>query len=109
MLTDELACRSHLADPGIVPQGRDPAGWAAWTNNMTQLAARPNVFLMVDGAPEAASHSAAKYGNWTEAEIRRYVEFGIRTFGFDRCMFAGNWFWLNRKRCCAALRCWASC
>jgi predicted TIM-barrel fold metal-dependent hydrolase len=32
---------------------------------------------------------------WTIDLVRPYVTFLLDAFGVERCMYAGNWFWVN--------------
>lgn len=84
---------NHMASPDITSGGVGSPSWQAWTSNITALASSPNVWMMISGAPQEASHGA--YGNWTRSEVEPYVKFAITAFGFSRCVYAGNWFWIN--------------
>lgn len=36
-----------------------------------------------------------RFDSWTKAQISPYINVVIDAFGYDRCMFGGNWFVVN--------------
>lgn len=54
-----------------------------WSTGIRSLGKLPNVFCKISGAPPEP---------WTNAEIEPFVQEVITAFGFERVVFAGNWF-----------------
>lgn len=71
----------HIGKPGIREGLRDP-----WMNHMRELARMPNTWCKISGVNTEADHA-----NWTRSDIEPYVAHSIECFGFDRCMFGGDW------------------
>ena len=71
----------HIGKPGIRDGLTEP-----WTQEMTALAALPNVWCKISGVVTEADHA-----DWTEAEIAPYVAHALDAFGYERCMFGGDW------------------
>ena len=71
----------HLGKPGIKDRLKEP-----WDSRIRQLGREPNVWCKVSGAVTEADHSA-----WSVDDLRPYVAHAIDCFGFDRCMFGGDW------------------
>jgi L-fuconolactonase len=71
----------HIGKPGIKAGLMQP-----WQDDMTSLAALPNVSCKISGATTEADHVT-----WKEAEILPYLRHAITVFGFDRIMFGGDW------------------
>jgi predicted TIM-barrel fold metal-dependent hydrolase len=68
-----------------LPERRDPDYFAAWSEELEVVGARPNVVVKI-----SALASGADPG-WTVASIRPWVERCLEVFGSDRAMFASNW------------------
>lgn len=71
----------HIGKPGIRAGLTEP-----WRAEITALAALPNVWCKISGVVTEADHAG-----WTEAEVAPYVAHAIDAFGYDRCMFGGDW------------------
>ena len=71
----------HIGKPGIAAGLTEP-----WRTDLAALAALPNVWCKISGAVTEADHAA-----WTEAEVAPYVAHALAAFGYDRCMFGGDW------------------
>ena len=96
----------HLATPlgTAAYAGQRDAGFGEWANNITALAACPNVVMKVGGLampfggfasfmaePPATAQALAD-------EWRPWIETAITAFGADRCMFESN-FPVDRGSC----------
>ena len=71
----------HIGKPGIEAGLFDP-----WRQHMRTLAAFPNVFCKISGVATEADHQ-----NWTQEQLRPYIEHALDCFGFDRAMYGGDW------------------
>lgn len=71
----------HIAKPDVRNGGLDP-----WREQMTALAALPNVVCKISGVVTEADPTA-----WTIDDIRPYVEHALHAFGEDRVVFGGDW------------------
>jgi L-fuconolactonase len=71
----------HLAKPRI----RDGA-LSPWSENLHELARRPNVWCKLSGVVTEASRPS-----WSEAEIQPYLEAALHAFGPQRLMFGSDW------------------
>jgi len=71
----------HIGKPGIKAGLFDP-----WREQMRELASTPNVHCKISGVITEADH-----GNWTREQVRPYIEHAIDCFGFDRCLYGGDW------------------
>jgi len=71
----------HIGKPGIKAGLFDP-----WREHMRELASMENVFCKISGVVTEADHAT-----WTREQIRPYVEHAIESFGFERCMYGGDW------------------
>lgn len=71
----------HIGKPGIRDRLRDP-----WMNHMRELARMPNTWCKISGVTTEADHAG-----WTRDDIEPYIAHAIECFGFDRCMFGGDW------------------
>lgn len=71
----------HIAKPRIGENLLEP-----WKAYMTQLAERENVYCKVSGmATEAA------WDNWTEEQLKPYLDHTLECFGPRRLMFGSDW------------------
>jgi len=79
-----------VVDHGAKPPIRDgSAGWHAWAEGITRLAAFAHVHCKLSGlATEAAQ-------GWTEATLRPYVDHLLAAFGPKRLMWGSDWPVLN--------------
>jgi L-fuconolactonase len=71
----------HIGKPAIQAGIMEP-----WSSQMRELASMPHVQCKISGVATEADHA-----NWTEDELKRYVDVAIGAFGFDRVMFGGDW------------------
>ncbi len=71
----------HVAKPRIRENVLEP-----WAKNLRRLAERPNVWCKVSGMA-----TEADYGNWTEEQLRPYLETALEAFGPRRLMFGSDW------------------
>jgi L-fuconolactonase len=71
----------HAAKPRIREHLLSP-----WSENLRELARRPNVWCKLSGLTTEADPS-----NWTEAELMPYFEVAMETFGPQRLMFGSDW------------------
>lgn len=71
----------HIGKPGIKAGLFDP-----WRTHMRELASMENVSCKISGVATEADHA-----DWSREQIRPYIEHAIDCFGFDRCMFGGDW------------------
>ncbi len=71
----------HIGKPRIKAGEMEP-----WASEMQELAAMPHVVCKISGVATEADHA-----NWTDDQLKRYVEVAIDAFGFDRVMFGGDW------------------
>jgi L-fuconolactonase len=53
---------------------------------MKELASLPNVTCKISGVSTEADHK-----NWTREQLKPYIAHAIDSFGFERCMFGGDW------------------
>jgi L-fuconolactonase len=80
----------HMGSPAIF---NGSAGYSIWAAAIQQLAQQPNIYVKISGAPSEAAHGSV--GNWTVDEIEPFVRHSIELFGWERALFAGNWFFLR--------------
>ncbi|MEM7488367.1 MAG: amidohydrolase family protein [Pseudomonadota bacterium] len=71
----------HIGKPDIRAGRLDP-----WRDDLSDLAALPNVTCKISGVVTEADHRA-----WTVEDIAPFVRHAIDRFGFDRVMFGGDW------------------
>jgi L-fuconolactonase len=72
----------HLATPPI-KAGDAPR----WRKALTQAAENPRVYAKISGLYPAIEPLT----EWTEDDLRPYVEFAVDVFGPDRLMYGGDW------------------
>jgi predicted TIM-barrel fold metal-dependent hydrolase len=71
----------HCGVPGIKDKVFEP-----WASQMTEIAKRPNVAVKISGV--------SIYGDaatWTIEDLRPFVEHAINIFGWNRCVWGGDW------------------
>jgi L-fuconolactonase len=71
----------HIGKPGIRAGLFDP-----WRQHMREMASMENVFCKISGVVTEADH-----GTWTPEQVQPYIEHTLDCFGFERCMFGGDW------------------
>lgn len=71
----------HIGKPAIKAGISDP-----WRQHMRELAAFPNVTCKISGVSTEADHK-----NWTREQLKPYIAHAIDAFGFERCMYGGDW------------------
>ena len=71
----------HIGKPGIKAGISDP-----WRQHMKELAGFPNVTCKISGVSTEADHK-----NWTPEQLKPYIAHAIDAFGFERCMYGGDW------------------
>jgi len=71
----------HIGKPGIKAGISDP-----WRQHMKELAAFPNVACKISGVSTEADHKT-----WTAEQLKPYIAHAIDAFGFERCMYGGDW------------------
>jgi len=74
----------HGAKPDIAHDAFSP-----WAEDMTRLGERPNTVVKLSGLVTEAG------ARWREADLRRYVEHILMTFGPSRVLFGSDWPVLN--------------
>lgn len=75
----------HLGKPDIAAHGNDIDG-GGWAENVTALAALPNVWCKLSGLP-----TQAVWDDWHADELLPYLRHAIAVFGPERCLFGGDW------------------
>jgi L-fuconolactonase len=71
----------HIGKPGIRDGLTDP-----WRDDIAALAREPNVWCKISGVVTEADHAA-----WTVDQVAPYIKHALSCFGYDRCMFGGDW------------------
>lgn len=71
----------HIGKPDIKNGVMHP-----WAEQMRELAQFPHVSCKISGVATEADH-----GNWSEDDLKRYIDVAIDAFGFERIMFGGDW------------------
>lgn len=71
----------HIGKPDIKNGVMQP-----WAEQMRELARFPHVSCKISGVATEADH-----GNWSQDDLKRYIDVAIDAFGFDRIMFGGDW------------------
>ena len=71
----------HIAKPKIKHRIRSP-----WTEQMTELAKRENVYCKLSGMV-----TEADWKGWSEGELRYYFDVVLNAFGPKRLMFGSDW------------------
>ena len=78
---DQVFVVDHLAKPRVRDGIISP-----WRENIAQLAKRSNVYCKISGLV-----TEAKYGAWTEEELKPYVDVVLEAFRPERLMFGSDW------------------
>ena len=71
----------HLAKPSVKDGAISP-----WRGNMFELAKRPNVYCKISGLA-----TEADYSNWTDEQLKPYIDVVLEAFGPRRLMFGSDW------------------
>lgn len=76
----------HLGKPEVgSPEVADPADGTPWAESLRDLAQRPNVVCKLSGLP------AESAGEWTEAQVRPFLDVALDAFGPERLLFGSDW------------------
>ncbi|MCF7854932.1 MAG: amidohydrolase family protein [Candidatus Pacebacteria bacterium] len=71
----------HIGKPRIADEHMEP-----WSSNLRELAQRSNVACKLSGMV-----TEADFRNWTDAQLRPYMETVVEAFGPERVMFGSDW------------------
>ncbi len=71
----------HFGKPAIKDQVMEP-----WVTHIRTLAKFPHVHCKLSGLVTEADHQ-----QWTEADLRPYLDIALDAFGPNRLMFGGDW------------------
>lgn len=71
----------HFGKPAIASKQIEP-----WALQLRRLAQFPHVVCKLSGLVTEADHD-----NWTETDLRPYVDVALEAFGPQRLMFGGDW------------------
>lgn len=71
----------HCGKPGILEGEIDQ-----YRRDIQELVQHPNLWIKLSDLPVEANHE-----NWTEDDLRPYIEATFETFGFGRTIFAGDY------------------
>ena len=78
---DQVFVLDHIAKPRIREES-----FATWRDRIRELARRPRIYCKISGmATEAA------WGDWSEADLRPYLDVVLDAFGPSRLMFGSDW------------------
>lgn len=80
----------HLGGPNMTI--RPDPNFDKWKYYISEMAKYKNVVAKVSGVPERAVGSINPFDDWTMENVAPYIDHVTSTFGFDRCVFGGNWF-----------------
>lgn len=74
----------HLGKP---PVGSPtvPARHTPWATTLGELARRPNVVCKLSGLPAESTQ------DWTDAQLRPFLDVALEQFGADRVLFGSDW------------------
>jgi len=85
-LPDLAIVLDHLGKPEVgSPGDADPADGTPWAESLRDLAQRPNVVCKLSGLP------AESRGEWTDAQMRPFLDVALDAFGPDRLLFGSDW------------------
>jgi L-fuconolactonase len=71
----------HLAKPRVKAGELEP-----WAKSLRRLAERENVYCKLSGLA-----TEADWSNWTEEQLRPYLDTALEAFGPQRLMFGSDW------------------
>lgn len=72
---------NHIGAPDIRNRVREP-----WSSEITALAALPNVYCKISGAPTLAAHDT-----WTADDLTPYLDHVFEAFGPERTAYGSDW------------------
>jgi L-fuconolactonase len=78
---DTVMVLDHCGKPGIKEGEIDE-----WRRNIRAMAANPNLCCKLSDLPVEADHD-----NWTEDDLKPYIDEVVETFGWNRLIYAGDW------------------
>jgi L-fuconolactonase len=78
---EQVFVLDHIAKPQIAENRLEP-----WATNLRELARRPQVYCKLSGLV-----TEADFRQWTEAQLRPYLETVLEAFGPGRVMFGSDW------------------
>jgi L-fucono-1,5-lactonase len=78
---DQVFVLDHLAKPLVKAREMSP-----WAERIAELAKRPNVYCKISGLA-----TEADYHNWTEEQLKPYIDVVLESFGPKRLMFGSDW------------------
>jgi L-fuconolactonase len=78
---DQFFVVDHLAKPRVKAGETSP-----WAERIRELSRRPNVYCKISGLA-----TEADYQNWTEGQLRPYLDVVLDAFGPERLMFGSDW------------------
>jgi L-fuconolactonase len=78
---DQVFVLDHVAKPRIGDNLLEP-----WRENIRELARRENVYCKISGMV-----TEADYKQWTEDQLKPYLEIVLEAFGPRRLMFGSDW------------------
>ena len=71
----------HCGKPGI-----KEGALTQYRDDIRDLASHPNMWIKLSDLPPYADPE-----NWTDEDLRPYIDATIETFGFERTIYAGDW------------------
>ena len=78
---DQVFILDHLGKPRVKDRLLSP-----WTEHIKELAKRPNIYCKISGLA-----TEAEYANWTEQQLRPYLDAVLSAFTPQRVMFGSDW------------------
>jgi len=81
MAPDVRMILDHCGKPGIVEGAIEQ-----YQNDVAELSKHPNLWIKLSDLPVEADHN-----NWTEDDLKPYIDATIESFGFDRTIYAGDY------------------
>jgi L-fuconolactonase len=72
---------NHLGRPNVAEKQLQP-----WQDNISKLAAFPNVWCKISGLTTEAQQHA-----WRSDDLKPYIQHAIKEFSFERVMFGSDW------------------
>jgi L-fuconolactonase len=71
----------HCGKPGI-----EEGAIGQYRDDLKELVQHPNLWIKLSDLPVEADHD-----NWSEQDLRPYIDATFETFGFDRTIYAGDY------------------
>lgn len=71
----------HFGKPAVKDNLLDP-----WRDHLRTLAGFPNVVCKISGLA-----TEADYQNWTQDQLKPYIDHALEVFGPDRVLYGGDW------------------